>query len=73
MPLASVNIDAATLTGDKERVQMAQMLVTVGYDPASVAKLLGLDVSHTGLPSSQLQQVAMIDPENPTSVYPGGN
>lgn len=73
VPLASVNIDAATLTGDKERVQMAQMLVTVGYDPASVAKLLGLDVSHTGLPSSQLQQVAMIDPENPTSVYPGGN
>jgi hypothetical protein len=52
---------------------MAQMLVQVGYDPASVAKLLSLDVSHTGLPSSQLQQVAMIDPENPTSVYPGGN
>jgi HK97 family phage portal protein len=73
VPLASVNIDAATLTGDKERVQMAQMLVQVGYDPASVAKLLSLDVSHTGLPSSQLQQVAMIDPENPTSVYPGGN
>jgi HK97 family phage portal protein len=73
VPLASVNIDAATLTGDKERVAMAQMLVTVGYDPASVATLLGLDVSHTGLPSSQLQQVAMIDPQNPSSVYPGGN
>jgi HK97 family phage portal protein len=73
VPLASVNIDAATLTGDKERVQMAQMLVQVGYDPASVATLLGIDVTHTGLPSSQLQQVAMIDPENPTSVYPGGN
>jgi HK97 family phage portal protein len=73
VPLASVNIDAATLTGDKERVQMAQMLVQVGYDPASVATLLGIDVTHTGLPSSQLQQVAMIDPENPTSVYPRGN
>lgn len=73
VPLASVNIDAATLTGDKERVQMAQMLVQVGYDPASVATLLGLDVTHTGLPSSQLQPISMIDPENPTSVYPGGN
>ena len=73
VPLAQVNLSAAGLTGDKERVQMAQMLVQVGYDPASVATLLGIDVTHTGLPSSQLQQVAMIDPENPTSVYPGGN
>lgn len=73
VPLAQVNIDAAPLSGDKERVAMAQQLVSVGYDPASVAKLLGLDIIHTGLPSAQLQQVAMIDPENPTSVYPGGN
>ena len=62
------------LSGEKERVQMAQMLVTVGYDPASVAKMLGIDVAHTGLPSSQLQQIAMIDPENPSGAYPvGGN
>lgn len=69
VPLASVNLDSAKLTGDKERVAMAQMLVVAGYDPNEVAKMLGLDVSHTGLPSSQLQQVAMIDPENPLSVY----
>ena len=74
VPLASVNIDAATLSGDKERVQMAQMLVTVGYDPASVAAMLGIDVAHTGLPSSQLQQIAQIDPTNPSGAYPvGGN
>jgi HK97 family phage portal protein len=74
VPLASVNIDSATLTGDKERVQMAQMLVAVGYSPESVSKYLGLDISHTGLPSSQLQQIAQIDPENPSSAYPiGGN
>jgi HK97 family phage portal protein len=72
VPLASVNIDAATLTGDKERVQMAQMLVQVGYSPESVSKYLGLDISHTGLPSSQLQQIAQIDPENPSSAYPIG-
>lgn len=74
VPLASVNIEDAVLSGEKERVQMAQMLVTVGYDPASVAKMLGIDVAHTGLPSSQLQQIAMIDPENPSGAYPvGGN
>jgi hypothetical protein len=53
---------------------MAQMLVTVGYAPEAVAKYLGLDIAHTGLPSSQLQQIAQIDPENPSSAYPiGGN
>ena len=72
VPLASVNIDSATLTGDKERVQMAQMLVAVGYAPESVSKYLGLNISHTGLPSSQLQQIAQIDPENPSSAYPIG-
>jgi HK97 family phage portal protein len=72
VPLASVNIDSASLSGDKERVQMAQMLVAVGYSPESVSKYLGLDITHTGLPSSQLQQIAMIDPENPSSAYPIG-
>lgn len=72
VPLASINLDAAKLTGDKERVQMAQMLVVAGYDPVSVAKLVGLDVAHSGLPSSQLQQISMIDPEDPASVYPFG-
>jgi hypothetical protein len=74
VPLASVNIEAAPLSGEKERVQMAQMLVSVGYDPASVAAFLNLDVTHTGLPSSQLQQIAQIDPNDPSSAYPvGGN
>lgn len=74
VPLASVNIDSASLSGDRTRVQMAQMLVTVGYDPASVAEFLGLDVTHTGLPSSQLQQIALIDPADPSGAYPvGGN
>lgn len=73
VPLASVNLDSAKLTGDKERVSMAQMLVTAGYDPAQVAKMLGLDITHTGVPSSQLQQVAMLNPNDPLSVYPKGN
>jgi hypothetical protein len=74
VPLASVNIAEAPLTGEKQRVQMAQMLVAVGYDPDSVSKMLGLDITHTGLPSSQLQQVALIDPTDPSAAYPvGGN
>lgn len=72
VPLASVNLDAAPLSGDKERVQMAQMLVQVGYDPDSVSALLGLDVTHTGLPSSQLQQIAQIEPTDPSAAYPVG-
>jgi hypothetical protein len=27
------------------------------------------ELSHTGLPSAQLQQVALIDPEDPNAVY----
>jgi hypothetical protein len=27
------------------------------------------ELSHTGLPSAQLQQIALIDPEDPESVY----
>jgi hypothetical protein len=49
---------------------MAQMLVQVGYDPAETLAALGLpEITHTGLPSTQLQNVAQIDPENPGAVY----
>lgn len=70
VPLANVNIDAATLSAESERVAMAQKLILAGFDPAQTMAALGLPViGHTGLPSTQLQAVAMIDPENPESVY----
>ena len=70
VPLSNVNIDAADLVATDKRVSMAQKLVAVGYSPSDVLKALGLPaIEHTGLPSTQLQQVAQIDPANPASVY----
>jgi len=70
VPLANVNIEAADLNATDVRVTMAQKLVNSGYDPAEVLASLGLPaIAHTGLPTVQLQGVAQVDPENPTSVY----
>lgn len=70
VPLANVNIEAADLTASDKRVGMAQKLVFAGFDPAEVLSAMGLpSMTHTGLPSSQLQPIAQIDPENPTSAY----
>jgi hypothetical protein len=70
VPLANVNLDAADLKAERERVTMARDLVLVGYDPAAVLAAFGLPaIDHTGLPSVQLQGVAQIDPENPGGVY----
>jgi hypothetical protein len=70
VPLANVNIDAAELSADSERVAMAQKLILSGFDPAQTLSALGLPaISHTGLASTQLQPVAQVDPENPSSVY----
>jgi HK97 family phage portal protein len=70
VPLANVNISAAGLTEQEGKVTMAQKLIAVGFDPASTMAALGLPaITHTGVPSQQLQSVATIDPENPESVY----
>ena len=70
VPLANVNIDAADLNATDKRVSMAQKLVFAGFDPSEVLKTMGLpSISHTGLPSVQLQGIAQVDPENPESAY----
>ena len=72
VPLANVNLDAADLKAQRERVTMARDLVIVGYSPEAVLAAFGLpSIEHTGLPSVQLQGVAQIDPENPSEVYEG--
>lgn len=56
VPLASVNVDAADLTAMSEKVDMAQRLIQVGFDPASVMSALELPaIAHTGDKSVQLQ------------------
>jgi HK97 family phage portal protein len=70
VPLANVDLDATHVIEDEKRVKMAQMLVQVGYSPEETLAALGLPtIPHTGLPSTQLQPVAQIDPADPEAVY----
>jgi HK97 family phage portal protein len=64
VPLANVNISAASLTEDETKVAMAQKLIGLGFVPEDVLKSLGLSpIAHTGLPTVQLQ--------NPTTIPAG--
>jgi len=70
VPLANVDLAAAALVEQEHRVAMASKLIQVGFDPTETLAALSLPaIGHTGLPSTQLQQVAQIDPENPSAVY----
>jgi HK97 family phage portal protein len=70
VPLANVTITDQSLTAEEKRVRMANVLVLSGYDPAESLAAVGLDpIKHTGLASSQLQPVSMIDPTDPNAVY----
>lgn len=70
VPLANIALTQTAIVEDEKKVQMAQMLVQVGYAPEDVLAAIGLPaIPHTGVPSSQLQPVAQIDPENPQAVY----
>lgn len=70
VPLANVNLSAAYLVEEQEKVTMAKKLIDAGFTPSDVLAKLGLPViEHTGVPSVQVQSVAMINPEDPESVY----
>ena len=64
VPLANVNINAADLVEEENKVGMAQKLIAMGFVPEQVLAVLGLPkIGHTGLPTVQLQ--------NPTQVPEG--
>jgi HK97 family phage portal protein len=70
VPLANVTITDQSLTAEEKRVRMANVLVLSGYDPAESLAAVGLSpIAHTGLPSSQLQPVAQVDPTDPSAAY----
>jgi HK97 family phage portal protein len=70
VPLSNIALSDSALIAEDKKVTMAQKLVLSGYDPAEVLAAMGLPaIDHTGLPSTQLQAVAQIDPNNPQSVY----
>jgi HK97 family phage portal protein len=70
VPLQNIDASDAPEVGMKLRAEIVAQLVQVGFDPESVIKALGMDpIKHTGVPSTQLQQVSTIDPDNPSAVY----
>jgi len=70
LPLQNIDAAQAPLVGDKMKAEIASILVQAGYNPDDVAKAFGMEeIGHTGLASAQLQQVALINPENPDAVY----
>lgn len=70
VPLANINVEAAELSAQQVRVRMARELVMVGYDPAETLAAFGLPpIMHTGVPSTQLQPLAQLDPTDPTALY----
>jgi HK97 family phage portal protein len=70
VPLANIALaDTEVITLEK-RVKMVQQLVISGFTPSEALAAVGLgQIAHTGLPSTQLQPVAQIDPTDPTAVY----
>lgn len=70
VPLANIDLADTKVVTDDKRVAMAAKLVLAGYDPSEVLSALDLPpISHTGLPTVQLQNVAQINPENPLEIY----
>jgi HK97 family phage portal protein len=70
VPLQNIDASDAKDVGLKLRAEIAASLIQVGFDPAAVISAVGLpDMKHTGVPSSQLQQVSTIDPADPAAVY----
>ena len=73
VPLANVDLAAANLVEMDRRVLMAQRLIVAGFEPAATLQAMGLPpITHTGVPSVQLQGIAQIDPTNPEAVYEVG-
>jgi HK97 family phage portal protein len=70
VPLANIALADTKVITDEKKVAMVQQLVISGFTPSEALTAVGLpEIGHTGLPSTQLQPVAQIDPANPEAVY----
>jgi HK97 family phage portal protein len=70
VPLANIALSDTAVITEEKRVAMVQQLVISGFDPSEALAAVGLPpIGHTGLPSTQLQAVAQIDPTDPNAVY----
>ena len=70
VPLQNIDAADAKDVGLKLRAEIAAQLIQVGFEPSSVLAAIGMPaMDHTGLPSSQLQQISTINPADPEAVY----
>jgi hypothetical protein len=71
VPLANVDLDSANLTELEKKSSIVQTLIFSGYDPAQILEFIGLPpIKHSGVPPTQLQPIAQIDPADPKAAYP---
>jgi HK97 family phage portal protein len=70
VPLANVDINAANLSEMDRKSLIAQRLILAGFDPAGVLAALDMpSIGHTGVPSTQLQPLASVNPADPAAAY----
>jgi HK97 family phage portal protein len=70
VPLANVDINAANLSEMDRKSLIAQRLILAGFDPAEVLAALDMpSIGHTGVPSTQLQPLASVNPADPAAAY----
>jgi len=70
VPLANVNLAAAYLVEEQEKVKMVKSLIDAGFEPNAVLASFGMpEINHTGVPTVQVQNIAQINPNDPKSVY----
>ena len=70
VPLQNIDASDAKDVGLQLRTEIAAKLIQVGFDPTEVLSAIGMDaMKHTGVPSTQLQQISTIDPANPQAAY----
>jgi hypothetical protein len=70
VPLQNIDAADAKDVGLNMRADIAAKLIQVGFDPKAVSEAVGLpEMTHTGLPSNQLQPIATVDPQDPKAAY----
>lgn len=70
VPLQNIDASDAKDVGLNLRADIVSKLVQVGFDPEEVLKAVEMvPIAHTGVPSSQLQPISQIDPNDPAAAY----
>jgi hypothetical protein len=70
VPLQNIDAADAKDVGLQLRTEIATRLIQVGFEPSAVLAAVGMpEMKHTGVPTTQLQGLATIDPGDPASTY----